>query len=244
MTKLNADNEDLGGFPGLAIPDEVRGKGAEEMPFMPTRYELLVLVKHWIEVAWDYDFAEWFLLEQTSSFGRRQEAFADRRISRIAELLGDEAVNAATNEAAESYAANFTGLTLKGWKAYRNGTIDEQEAFHVESRAEMERWQEERDNKLCTCGHRQENHCRRGTVGCLSRAPNHGEQHSVDHCAETDSCLCQGFREAATAAELDRLEADMTDDQKTFAEKLALNGVPIEQIWERVFGNPEVSRDR
>jgi len=39
MTKrtfLNADNEDLGGFPGLAIPDEVRGEGAEEMPaFMP-----------------------------------------------------------------------------------------------------------------------------------------------------------------------------------------------------------------
>ena len=81
MTKLNADNEDLGGFPGLAIPDEVRGKGAEEMPFMPTRYELLVLVKHWIEVAWDYDFAEWFLLEQTSSFGRRQEAFADGTLS-------------------------------------------------------------------------------------------------------------------------------------------------------------------
>lgn len=46
-TFLNADNEDLGGFPGLAIPDEVRGHGAEELPLMPTRHELLVLVKHW-----------------------------------------------------------------------------------------------------------------------------------------------------------------------------------------------------
>jgi hypothetical protein len=143
----NADNEGLGGFPGLAIPDEVGGAGAEEMPLMPTRYELLVLVKHWVEIAWDYDFGEWFLYQQTGSFGRRQAAFAERRISRIAELLGDDAVNAAIDEAAESYAANFTGLALKGWKAFREGTEQEQEAFYAAMDEEMRKSQQERDSE-------------------------------------------------------------------------------------------------
>lgn len=195
----NADNEGLGGFPGLAIPDEVDGAGAEEMPFMPTRYELLVLVKHWIEVAWDYDFGEWFLLQQTCSSGRRQKAFANRRIDRIAELLGNEAVNKAIDAAAESYSANFNDSGLKAWKIYREGTEEEQEAFHAEVDEEMRKDREKRDSELCAaCGHRYDSHCRRGRVGCLSREPNHGEQFSEEHCSETD-CMCRGFARERTA---------------------------------------------
>jgi hypothetical protein len=189
----NADNEGLGGFPGLAIPDEVGGAGADEMPYMPTRSELLVLVKHWIVVYWDYRFAEEFLLEQYGSSGWREASFAERRINRIAELLGDDAVSAAIDEAAASYAANFTGLGLKGWHAFWEGTEQEQEDFHAESRAEEEKRQEERDSKPCAaCGHRNDSHCRRGRVGCLQREPNHGEQFSEEHCSEPD-CMCSGF---------------------------------------------------
>jgi hypothetical protein len=193
----NADNERLGylragGF-AIGYVDEVNGDGAEELPLMPTRHELLVLVKYWAEVEIAYDFEDHFLMESACSSGSRRAGFASRRIERIVELLGWEVVGKAMTEAEDAYGKR---QDPKAWAVFCHGTPEEQEAFHAEMHEEQRKRHEEWDNKLCTCGHRQRNHCKRGTVGCLEREPNHGDQRSEHHCAETDSCLCQEFIEA------------------------------------------------
>lgn len=57
----NADNDLLGAIRGRGVctgfVDEVNGPGAEEFPaFVPTRNELLQLVKYWAKIAVDIDY--------------------------------------------------------------------------------------------------------------------------------------------------------------------------------------------
>jgi hypothetical protein len=92
----NADNDLLGAIRGRGVctgfVDEVNGPGAEECSaFVPTRNELLQLVKYWAKIAIDIDYF-WFCYEQSGSREIRLEPFAWRRINRIAALLGNEVV--------------------------------------------------------------------------------------------------------------------------------------------------------
>jgi hypothetical protein len=94
----NADNHDL--LPWDEIPDlaignvpEVNGFGAEEVRgFLPTRHELLVLVRHWADVAIWRNFNDWSNGTASSS-GWRRIYFAWRRVERIRNLLGADAVD-------------------------------------------------------------------------------------------------------------------------------------------------------
>jgi hypothetical protein len=138
-THANADNENPhlgfhragGGFIGY-VP-QVNGTAAEEVPLMPTRYEILVLVKHWETAALDYEFGEKFLLQQQCSSGRRIAAFARARIARMREVLGESVTDKAIQEAREAYSAGVSGRGAEGWQVYWQGTEEEQKAFHEES---------------------------------------------------------------------------------------------------------------
>ena len=72
------------GKPGdfvMGYVDEVNGRGAVAVPeFTATRYELLVLLKHWAEVGIDIPF-RWFLYEQVGSSETRQDVFAASRVN-------------------------------------------------------------------------------------------------------------------------------------------------------------------
>src|SRR5215472_10713447 len=88
----NADNDWLGavraGLFTIGHVDEVNGRGAEEVPFVPTRHELIQLVKYWARTAFDIEY-EWFLYQQSGSSDRRRQPFALNRISRIQLVIGE-----------------------------------------------------------------------------------------------------------------------------------------------------------
>ena len=68
--KVNADNDSLlplsNGVFVIGNVDELNGAGAEEMAFMPTRHELLQLVKYWTREILEIRYS-WFLSAGTDS---------------------------------------------------------------------------------------------------------------------------------------------------------------------------------
>jgi hypothetical protein len=76
----------------------VNGKGAEPFEgFIPTRHELLQLVKYWATTKLENRWLEF----QTGQFDATEASlilFAADQIKRISSLLGDAAVNEAVNE--------------------------------------------------------------------------------------------------------------------------------------------------
>ena len=115
------------GKPGYFVVgyvDEVNGRGAVAVPeFTASRYELLVLLKHWAEVGIDIRF--WgFLYEQACS-SDVQQTFAARVVNRIADALADpESVRAAIEEVYEAYGKRVDGL---GWKVFTGKASPEEE---------------------------------------------------------------------------------------------------------------------
>jgi hypothetical protein len=103
----NNNNDHLGpiGGEGLLIGgvDEVNGAGATEIPeFVPTRHELVQLAKYWRHV-WLDDVFFMYWTSTTSSTELRREAFARRRLNRIAESIGDDILGSAINEVDEEF---------------------------------------------------------------------------------------------------------------------------------------------
>jgi hypothetical protein len=108
---------------------EVNGPdSAEVLNFVPTRYELIQLVKHWATISIDYQF-DLFLYHQPGSVGRQREAFAGRRIDRIATVLGEEVVEKAINKVEEEFSKT---VSPRAWWIFKNGTKEEQFLFQEE----------------------------------------------------------------------------------------------------------------
>lgn len=123
MNMSNADNEWLGplttGRFVIGSVDQVNGRGAEEVPnFVPTRYELVQLAKHWaredLEISWF-----WFVYGSTGSTETRVKSFARRRINRIAAVLGGDEVDKAIEEVHVLFREGLHDQTL--WDIYCNG---------------------------------------------------------------------------------------------------------------------------
>ncbi len=122
--------------PGVCVigsVDEVNGRGAIAVPeFTVSRHELLVLLKYWAEIEVDNSFFP-FCCQQSGSDWSRKRAFAGKRVSRIAEALGDDKlVKEALDQVHEAYAKEQDGLA---WKVF-TGKATEQEG------EEFRLWQE------------------------------------------------------------------------------------------------------
>jgi len=127
------DSEGLGfwGNRGFTIGyvDEVNGPNSAEMPeFVPTRYELAQLAKYWATIVIDLRF-DYFLYTGTGSSEYRLSAFANRRVARIAEILGEEEINKVIDQAYEEYGKE---RDPRAWSIFLNGTPEEKEAFQDE----------------------------------------------------------------------------------------------------------------
>ena len=91
----NSDNELLMPIGGCGSVDEDNGPGAEEIQgFVPTRHELIQIVKYWANVELDLNYFMFFH-STTGSDLLRQTSFAQRRIGRIAKILGEDEVRKA-----------------------------------------------------------------------------------------------------------------------------------------------------
>lgn len=127
------DSEGLGshgnGKITIGSVSEVNGPDSVEMPgFVPTRHELIQLVKYWATLDLDQQFY-FFLYTQTGSDDRRRGAFARRRISRIATILGEEEVQKAMQEAQREYSKK---IDPRAWSIFMDGTPEQQAAFQEE----------------------------------------------------------------------------------------------------------------
>jgi hypothetical protein len=131
----NADNEWLGAVHAgpfvIGRIDEVNGSGAEEVPFAPTKHELIQLVKYWTRTAFDIEYW-WFLYQQYGSAESRQQSFAWRRINRIASAIGEADVKKAIDEITEELIKEN-----EGWRVFLRGTREEREALQREIERKM-----------------------------------------------------------------------------------------------------------
>ena len=115
---LNADSQDLQPLKAgpfiIGSVDDVNGLGAcDVLEFTATRAELLELATYWATTYPD----NWYFVfayEQMGSTERRLCAYAERRVSRIVDLLGDDAVKA-VQEASKEF-ANRVGS--RNWEEF------------------------------------------------------------------------------------------------------------------------------
>jgi len=140
----NADNEYLGG-PLVDHLTTITGQGGTEVPeFIPTRHELLQLVKYWEREDLFYKWRNFV----TSSDGDADyviAAFSSRRIARIAELLGEEEVKRAIDEAREEFSRR---LDPRRWDIFLHGDKEQWRPVQEEMLQEHQEHQEQHERRL------------------------------------------------------------------------------------------------
>jgi hypothetical protein len=129
----NRDNEGLGAWGTehavVGYVEEVNGRASREVPdFVPTRHELLLLVKQWEGVALDIEFY-WSLWAQISGKGSRKHTFARRRINRIARALGDDVVRRGIDEVWEAFGKK---VDPRAWEIFLQNHRKQIDAFQNE----------------------------------------------------------------------------------------------------------------
>jgi hypothetical protein len=115
--------------------DEVNGLGAEEMAnYVPTRYELIQVVKHWYGRLLDDEF---FRFQYGGSDSRecRIARFAPRRIRRAAKAIGQDMVDQAIKEVRDEFKSKINDPRL--WNVFENGTSEQWDAVRNESWREI-----------------------------------------------------------------------------------------------------------
>ena len=113
------ESEDLGAGGGrtrfgdsirIGVTPGVNDESAKLVPgFVPTRYELRVLGKHYLDEALRIQHW-WNDTSQIGSSERRMESFAWRRLDTIRKAIGDDAVDSAVTESREEWKKKFDEL--------------------------------------------------------------------------------------------------------------------------------------
>jgi hypothetical protein len=106
----------------------------EEIPFMPTRHELLQLAVYWVRHVLDIEWSV-FLLGQWAIGSSSIRAFAFRRIDRIAEVLGEDAVSKVIETTRSEFGQE---CDPRYWRIATEATPEEKEALREEIRASMD----------------------------------------------------------------------------------------------------------
>jgi hypothetical protein len=109
--------------------DAISGEGGEEMPeFVATRHELKELAEYWASERIEHDF-DWFLYQSTGSSEWRWSAYINRRLNRLGEILGEEAMRSVWEAAIGSFRKHRPKITDEDWHIFTEGTDEEQEAW-------------------------------------------------------------------------------------------------------------------
>ena len=136
------DSQDLGPLGVIGHVDEVNGAGSLEVPdFVPTRHELIQLVKYWATEALEIIYW-WIVYGTTGSTEIRVGPFAERRIGKIAKLLGEDEVAKAIKEAHDK----FWGDDHETRRIVEEGTPEEVRALQDEVRRKLDEDLKARDD--------------------------------------------------------------------------------------------------
>ena len=113
----------------VGLVDMIVGKRGLEVPgFVATKHEIIQLVRYWATEIIDLDF-EFFLYGCTGSSEWRTREFANRRLDRITNLIGEEEATKAWKQAEQAYSQR---VDQRAWKILIEGTQEQQEAFQRE----------------------------------------------------------------------------------------------------------------
>jgi len=129
----NRDTEGLGAMAiaggGLIIGSvhAINGQDGEEVEFPVTRHELRALAAYWWTERIDRDF-NWFVCQQTGSSEWRWSVYIARRLNRLGQILGDEAMDKAFDDAAARWRKLYK-ISDADWRVFAQGTDEEQEAW-------------------------------------------------------------------------------------------------------------------
>lgn len=129
----NRDTEGLGAMAiaggGLIIGslDAINGKDGEEVEFPITRHELRALAAYWWTERIDHDF-DWFVYQQTGSSEWRWSAYIARRLNRLGQILGEEAMDKAFDDASARWRKLYK-ISDEDWKVFTQGTSEEKDAW-------------------------------------------------------------------------------------------------------------------
>jgi hypothetical protein len=126
--------------------DNIVGEGGAEVAgYTPTRNELLQLARYWFIKIIDLDFTH-FLYGCTGSSEWRTRQFANRRLNRIAELIGHDDTTEALEDAKKDYSLR---VDQRAWRIFVAGSREEQEALQSEVQARME---QQKPGSATQCG--------------------------------------------------------------------------------------------
>jgi hypothetical protein len=137
----NRDTEGLGAMAiaggGLIIGsvDAINGQDGEEMEFPVTKHELRALAAHWWTERLDHDF-DWFVYQQTGSSEWRWSVYITRRLNRLGQILGEEAMDKAFDDAAARWRKLYK-IDDEDWRVFTEGTEEQQEAWREKKLAEV-----------------------------------------------------------------------------------------------------------
>jgi hypothetical protein len=115
----------------------INGEDGKEVPdFVLTVHELKQLASYWMHERIDHDF-DWFAYQQTGSSEWRWSVFISRRLNRLAEILGEDAMKQVRKDAVESYRKRYPKINDEDWRVFTSGTEQEQEAWRTKLWKEM-----------------------------------------------------------------------------------------------------------
>jgi hypothetical protein len=137
----NRDTDGLGiiaiGPSTIGSVDAINGEDGKEVPeFAVTRHELQQLASYWAGERIEQDF-DWSLYQCTGSSEWRWSAYINRRLHRLAEVLGSETMRKVWHEAVVNFRKHVK-LTDEDWRIFTGGTDKEQEAWRGRELARLD----------------------------------------------------------------------------------------------------------
>ena len=129
----NRDTDGLGvmmvGSFAIGNVDAISGEGGNEAPeFVATRHELGNLAEYWMLEGIKHDF-DLFVYQSSGSSEWRWSVYIDRRLSRLREILGSEAIQNIQKDAIASFRKRYPTITEEDWRVFTEGTEQEQETW-------------------------------------------------------------------------------------------------------------------
>jgi hypothetical protein len=125
MTQISEDAQGLGPSGVACGVYDITGDGGVEVSFVPTKNEVLQLARYWATEIITLDFY-FFLYGQTGSEEWRTYLFAERRLNRISQLVGEEEVRNAFKDAEETFGK---ARLPQDWKVFKEGSEEEQRLY-------------------------------------------------------------------------------------------------------------------
>lgn len=122
----NPDNEWLdpvqaGPFT-IGYDEDIHGAGGTAVAvYEPTKHELSIVARHWIRELLEIDIF-WFLYSTTGSWEVRTRSYSIRRLERIADVIGEDALNEIVRQEGEIARRR---LGARYWHIFEHGTPEE-----------------------------------------------------------------------------------------------------------------------